>query len=131
MKSDDWSIAGDAGDGSCSPLFPYNGINQMVTLRRNLLLLSTALVAIGVATAQSPGVPGWQTAAGGKMAFEVASVKPAKMFRPPNFPLDPGDAKTPGGRFSATFSLVDYVAFAHKLMPGQIRAQLPKSFQMD
>ena len=108
-----------------------NILGQMLTLRRNLLLLSTALMAIGVTTAQSPGVPDWQTAAGGKMAFEVASVKPAKGFRPPNFPLDSGDAKTPGGRFSVTFPLVSYVAFAYKLMPAQISTQLPKSFPMD
>ena len=127
-------LTGFATNGSVhlfAGLFPYNAINQMVTLRRDLLFISTALMAIGVTTAQSPGVPDWQTAAGGKMAFEVASVKPAKMFRRPNFPLDPGDAKTPGGRFSATFSLVDYVAFAYKLMPDQISAQLPKSFPMD
>jgi bla regulator protein blaR1 len=107
---------------------PYNGIDQMVTLRRNLLFLSTALIAIGVTTAQSPRVPDWQTAAGGKMAFEVASVKPAKTFRQPNFPLDIGDAKTPGGRFSAVLPLVTCVGFAYKLMPGEVSTQLPKSF---
>ena len=51
----------------------------------------------------------WQIAAGGKMAFEVASIKadPGE-FRPPNFPLDPGDAYRPvGGRFSADFPLGD------------------------
>ncbi len=62
------------------------------------------------------------------MAFEVASVKPAKGFRPPNFPLDIGDAKTPGGRFSGTFPLVVCVTFAYKLSPGEVSAQLPKSF---
>jgi bla regulator protein blaR1 len=116
---------------SCNDrLSPYNGINQMVT-RRNLLFLSTALITIGVITAQSPGVPAWQTAAGGKMAFEVASVKPAKGFRPPIFPLNLGDAKTPGGRFSGTFPLVICVAFAYKLMPAQVSTRLPKSFPTD
>jgi uncharacterized protein (TIGR03435 family) len=105
----------------------------MVTLGRNLLFLSTALVAIGVGTAQSPGVPDWQTAAGGKMAFEVASVKPTKRprFPPTIFPLDTGDAKTAGGRFSAAFPLVGYVAFAYKLLPAEISAKLPKSFSQD
>jgi uncharacterized protein (TIGR03435 family) len=103
----------------------------MVTLRRNLLFLSTALMAIGVTTAQSPGVPDWQAAAGGKMAFEVASVKPAKMFRPPSFPMDLGDAKTPGGRLSGTLPLVLCVAFAYKLLPADVSTQLPKSFPTD
>ena len=60
--------------------------------------------------------------------FEVASVKPTKMFRPPNFPLDIGDAKTPGGRFSVSFGLVPYVAFAYTLSPGDVGTPLPKSF---
>jgi uncharacterized protein (TIGR03435 family) len=88
-------------------------------------------MAVGVATAQSPGVPDWQIAAGGKMAFEVASVKPAKGFRPPNFPLGPGDAKTPGGRFSGTLPLVVCVTFAYKLEPGEVSTQLPKSLTID
>ena len=84
-------------------------------------------MAIGVTTAQSPGVPDWQTAAGGKMAFEVASVKPATGFRPPNVPLGGGDAKPPGGRFSGTLPLVVCINFAYKLEPGDISTQLPKS----
>jgi uncharacterized protein (TIGR03435 family) len=60
--------------------------------------------------------PGWQIAAGGKMAFEVASVKTDKgPFRSPNFPLDTGDAFTPGNRFSADFPLLTYIHFAYKL----------------
>jgi bla regulator protein BlaR1 len=105
----------------------------MVTLRRNLLFLSPALMAIGVTTAQSPGVPDWQTAAGGKMAFEVASVKPTKKprFPPTTFPLDTGNAKPAGGRFSATFPMMVFVDFAYKLPPGEISAKLPRSFSQD
>lgn len=62
---------------------------------RSLLLFLVACLAIA---AQD-----WQTAAWGRMRFEVASVKPSTAFRPPNFPLDPGDAKTPGGRMSVVF----------------------------
>ena len=49
-----------------------------------------------------------ETAAGGKMAFEVASVKLSKpdKFFPPSFPLDSGDSfinvrtkEAPNGRF--------------------------------
>jgi uncharacterized protein (TIGR03435 family) len=85
----------------------------------------------GVATAQSPDVPDWQTRAGGKMAFEVASVKPSREFRPPNFPLDLGNAKASGGRLSGTLPLVLCVAFAYKLLPADISTQLPKSFPRD
>ena len=58
------------------------------------------LVAVGslmvCAAAPAPDPAEWQTAAGGKRAFEVASVKPDPgPFRPPNFPLDPGDAYRP------------------------------------
>jgi len=71
-------------------------------------------------------VPEWQIAAGGKMAFEIASVKPSPEgeFRGPNFPLDNGDSfvtlrtgEVPRGRFSARFPLVAYITFAHKIMP--------------
>ena len=51
------------------------------------------------------------------MSFEVAAVKQdTGPFRPPNFPLDAGDAYTvTGGRFSADFALSTYVSFAYKL----------------
>jgi uncharacterized protein (TIGR03435 family) len=83
-------------------------------------------------TGQSPDVPQWQIAAGGKMAFDVASVKLDKgPSRSPSFPLDNGDAFTPGNRFFADFRLLTYIRFAYKasLTPEQsdsILAQLPK-----
>jgi len=98
-------------------------------LRKNLSWLSLLYVAIAVVAAQTPGDPDWQTAAGGKMAFDVASVKPAKSPRFPNFPLNNGDAMPSGGRFSASFSLFAYIFFAYKLDAFQgkeIPAQLPK-----
>ena len=67
---------------------------------------------------QTQAVPPWQIAAGGKMEFEVASIKLSKpgWFTPPNFPLDVGDAYGPtGGRFSADFRLDTYVRFAYKV----------------
>ena len=70
----------------------------------------------------------WQTKAGGKMAFEVASVKlDSGAFRPPNFPLDNSDAYRPvGSRFSADFPLQTYISFAYKLSlsPSQREAML-------
>jgi uncharacterized protein (TIGR03435 family) len=100
-------------------------------LSRNWLFFSAAGMAIGVLTAQSPDEADWQTAAGGKMAFEVASVKPSNQFEPPNFPLSAEDAYTSGGRLSAAFQLFTYIAFAYKLWltPEQRRtalANLPK-----
>jgi hypothetical protein len=80
--------------------------------------------------------PQWQTAAGGKMEFSVASVKPdsAAMSQDTvysNFPLGPGDYYTPnGGLFRATdFPLLAYIAFAYKLTSNDAKTffdQLPK-----
>ena len=103
-------------------------------LRRSPLLLSLAYVVIAVLAAQTPDEPDWQKAAGGKMAFEVASVKLAKAGTPGTFVptfswLDRGDAKPPGGRLSASFSLGRYIFFAYKLEGFQameLQAQLPK-----
>jgi bla regulator protein BlaR1 len=64
--------------------------------------------------------PDWQSAAGGKMSFEVASVRQSKPedFKPPNFPLDPSDnysgSHLPRGRFYAVFPLSSYIGFAYK-----------------
>ncbi len=70
----------------------------------------------------------WQTAAGGKMSFEVAAVKPSKGgFTPPSFPLDAGDAfNATGGRFTADFPVWVYITFAYKLSltPEQSQAML-------
>src|SRR5258705_9636376 len=81
----------------------------------HLSLLSA--VSIAIAAGESSDAPDWQTKSGGKMSFEVAAVKKdAGPFRPPNFPLDAGDAyAVTGGRFSADFALSTYVSFAYKL----------------
>ena len=84
-----------------------------------------ALVMIQPATGQlaltqSPPAPDWQTAAGGKMEFEVASIRLSKpdAFTPPNFALNLDDTPIPpGGRFSADFRLETFVDFAYKIMP--------------
>lgn len=80
------------------------------------MLRGNALLAICSAGAFAQ-TPDWQSAAGGKMSFEVASVRQSKgPFTPPNFPLDIGDAYRPvGGRFSADFPLTVYIAFAYKI----------------
>jgi uncharacterized protein (TIGR03435 family) len=67
--------------------------------------------------AQAPAVVDWQTAAGGKMAFEVATVKRGE-FVPPSFPIDGSQAFTStGGRFIANFPLVNFIMFAYKFYP--------------
>ena len=78
---------------------------------RHVVLAS--FLTIAALPAQPPDGTDWQKAAGGKMAFDVASIKPAKSPRLPNFPLNNGDAKPPGGRFSASFSLAIYIGFAY------------------
>ena len=87
----------------------------------------------GQAPATQPATPQWQIDAGGKMAFDVASVKPndsdARAYS--NFPLGPGDVySSNGGLFSATnFPLVNYIFFAYKVTSNQeesLRSQLPK-----
>jgi bla regulator protein blaR1 len=100
-------------------------------LCKNLLLLSLEYGVIAVLAAQTPGASDWQAAAGGKMAFEVASVRLAKpgTFTLPSLPLDRGGAKPPGGHFSASVDLGRYIFFAYKLEGFQVRemaAQLPK-----
>lgn len=84
-----------------------------------VLLLEVLIAHVPVMPAQSRDVPvstDWQTAAGGKMAFEVASVKLDNgPFRTPLFALDNGDAYTPGDRFSSDFPLLTDIQFAYKV----------------
>jgi bla regulator protein blaR1 len=69
-------------------------------------------------TAERIPIPAWQTAAGGKMSFDVASIHLAKpgTFRSPNFALDTDNQPIPpGGRFFADFPLAVYITFAYKM----------------
>jgi bla regulator protein BlaR1 len=101
--------------------------------------LLVACIASVAFASQSPDAPDWQAAAGGKMAFEVASVKlSTATFSPPNFPLDSGDAFTnmrtkepPRGYFKADFPLMVFIQFAYKLVASSeqmksLQASLPK-----
>ena len=75
----------------------------------------------------------WEQAAGGKMAFDVASIKrdtSDRIGHSPSFTLDSGDGY-PGDTtlFSAEFPLATFISFAYKLPPIELRAvesQLPK-----
>lgn len=70
------------------------------------------------ATAPAQAVPAWQTAAGGKMTFEVASVKLSKpdVQQHSSFSLNVDDSSSQnGGLVTANLPLVDYIKFAYKL----------------
>jgi uncharacterized protein (TIGR03435 family) len=82
----------------------------------------------------------WEKAAGGRMSFEVASVKQntSGNFVPAKFPLDDGDAyASTGGLFTAVgFPVITYIQFAYKLhlTPGEgaaLLATLPKWVNAD
>ena len=87
--------------------------------------------AFGQPAGQAPAVRSLK-AAGDKLEFDVASIKPNKSLDEPrsNFPLGPGDVYiTNGGYFSATNQpLIVYISFAYKIAARQIEAlqyQLP------
>jgi uncharacterized protein (TIGR03435 family) len=86
-----------------------------------LIVLSLSGMAVPAQIAPD-FVPDWQKAAGGKLSFEVASIKLANpdKFTPPNFAMDFLDSfsgENPHGRMVAQFSLATYIAFAYKLFP--------------
>jgi bla regulator protein BlaR1 len=69
-------------------------------------------------SAQSIGMPDWQKAAGEKMSFEVASVRPTgpKNSIRSNTPLGPDNSFAPtGGLFLAARPVSAYIEFAYKL----------------
>jgi uncharacterized protein (TIGR03435 family) len=81
-----------------------------------VLPLMTGVLSAPALQAQDP--PDWQTKAGGKMAFEVASVKLSteKQLGPLSIPLDAGERYRPtGGYFRADVPLWSYIQFAYKL----------------
>src|ERR1700730_5923306 len=78
-----------------------------------------------------PQTPQWQIDAGGKMEFDVASVKqdttpPSPQTVNSNVPLGPQDMYSPtGGLLSATnVPLLQYMVFAYKLTPNQVQSVL-------
>jgi bla regulator protein blaR1 len=98
------------------------------------------------ATPQSPStqsqeIPDWQKAAGGKMSFDVASIRQSKpgTFTGPNFGLNTSDsyeAADPGGRLIADSPLAVYIEFACKIkltdeQGYSMLAQLPKWVSTD
>jgi uncharacterized protein (TIGR03435 family) len=115
------------------------GLERQSTLRKPVLTalgmrIILGLVFFGAAdaplgaqtttnTSQPFAVPAWQVAAGEKLSFEVATIRPNTSDESPkvNFTLGPGDVyAVTGGRFLASnISLLDYIRFAYKLTDGQ------------
>ena len=101
------------------------------------LICSAAFAAIAApskaqASQTSQPVPAWQTSAGDKMEFEVASIHPAApgASARQNFDMSVEDMTIPqGGRISATGALGMFIQFAYKLNVFQDKAafdHLPK-----
>ena len=109
--------------------------------RKKLFLLGAVFASVAIPVmvgvlnvpcmwAQGP--PDWQTRAGGKMAFEVASVKPSKgAIVPSNVALNPWEESgATQGSFRADATLSTYIQFAYKLWPSDVQtrefSRLPK-----
>jgi len=99
------------------------------------LISAVCLTQLAAQSANQSHEPYWQTAAGGKMAFDVVTIRQNKIAPPfasgANFPLGPGDVYVPnGGQFRATnYPLITYIMFAYKITGNQeqsLLSQLPK-----
>lgn len=78
-----------------------------------------AIMPVGLGLGQTTTEPDWERAAGGKMEFEVASVRlnPGPI-KPSNFRLSPDDAyANTGGLLNADSPLGNYIEFAYKIQP--------------
>jgi uncharacterized protein (TIGR03435 family) len=108
---------------------------------KKLVLGAAALAGLGIPVVlgilNAPAIRAqdaidWQTRAGGKMAFDVASIKPTKgAFVPSNFPLDPSDDYgATNGRLTADHTLAAYIEFAYKVWGNEVQSRefshLPK-----
>jgi uncharacterized protein (TIGR03435 family) len=97
-------------------------------LLRQMLLFATALAMPITALAQTAEMSEWQKAAGGKMEFDVASVRPdTGDFKPPSIALSNDDGSQPrDGLFHTDFPLSVDIEFAYRisLAPEQEQAML-------
>jgi hypothetical protein len=95
--------------------------------KQNLLLKVMLLAGLACAFraplySKESQTPDWQIAAGGKMAFDVATVRrttnaPSANALYSNFPLGPGNVYiSNGGQLRAmNFPLIAYIEFAYKI----------------
>jgi uncharacterized protein (TIGR03435 family) len=110
---------------------PFSFANKTVRLkwRRILLclgLLGTSILSTGQTTSSTPTsaqqaepvpVPQWQTAAGGKLEFDVASVRPSAPGTPYSTTVNlvDGDGASTGNLFRANAPVHAYLLFAYKI----------------
>jgi hypothetical protein len=84
-------------------------VEQNSFLARGLLAITmfNFIAPVSAARSSDAAVPDWENAAGGKMEFEVASIRLSKpgTYTPPNFTLDSWDTygsdADPHGRLAA------------------------------
>src|ERR1700733_8799663 len=88
---------------------------------KKFVLASVAFAIVAAPAIRAQDVPDWQTKAGGKMAFEVASVKLSKgeIVRNDWSLSASDDYHATGGRLRAGFPLTTYIKFAYKLWPSE------------
>lgn len=111
----------------------------VVVLVAAVAFASAFAVAQAAPSAAPSQVPAWQTAAGGKMEFEVASIRRSEpgTFLHPDIVLNNEETPVPpGGQFVADFPLQIFLEFAYKIMPTQeqeeaMLAHLPKWVSTD
>jgi len=109
-------------------------LNSAKHLKLVAASLLISLVSTAPAPSAQPTVPDWQKAAGGKMEFEVASIRQNNgKFVPPNFAMNPpDDSYVPTGGLSiADYPVEVYIEFAYKFWPSNeqrqaMLAHLPK-----
>lgn len=112
--------------------------SALLTIVTSILFgLPNAPLRAQTIAARAPA-PEWQTAAGRKMTFDVASVRPSRDDAPfkQNVALDALDAFPPtGGLFTANSQLSSYIIFAYKITDTSqyqsLTGQLPKWAQTD
>ena len=97
-------------------------------LLRRMLLVANLIAMPVTALAQAAEMPEWQKAAGGKMEFDVASVRlDTGDFKPPSIAMSNDDGSQPrDGLFHADYPLYVDIEFAYKisLAPEQQEAML-------
>lgn len=101
------------------------------------LVIAAAIGIFSLSAARAQNLADWQTKAGSKITFEVASVKPSQGAPvPSNVALTPwDDYSATNGRFGADATLSSYIQFAYKLWPTEIQSRelsrLPKWVSTD
>ena len=107
-------------DSTSEPYYPgwitAAWVNRAIACGIALFVVIVASSMQSVTVAQTSATPAWQKAAGGKMSFEVASVRPSESRDLGAFPLTSDSTfRQTGGLFRASFPLYLYIEFAYKL----------------